>query len=102
MANINPQFNEIGTQLYTHYYQTFDTNRAGLAGLYGDTSMMTFEGEQFQGAQGITGIIVFVTGNLIVDGGAATPLKFAQVFHLAPTPQGSWFIQNDMFRLNIG
>ena len=31
----------------------FDTNRAGLADLYTDQSMLTFENEQFMGKQGI-------------------------------------------------
>lgn len=34
-----------------HYYNTFDTNRQGLAGLYQDQSMLTFEGQKFQGPQ---------------------------------------------------
>ena len=34
-----------------HYYQTFDTNRPTLAGLYQDQSMLTFEGQKYQGTQ---------------------------------------------------
>ena len=34
-----------------HYYNTFDTNRPALAGLYQDQSMLTFEGQTFTGAQ---------------------------------------------------
>ncbi|KAK9902755.1 hypothetical protein WJX75_005016 [Coccomyxa subellipsoidea] len=44
------------------------------------------------------GLIVFVTGQLLVDG-EANPLKFSQVFHLAATG-GSFIITNDIFRLN--
>lgn len=29
-----------------HYYNTFDTNRAGLGSLYQDQSLLTFEGQQ--------------------------------------------------------
>mmetsp|Transcript_91593 Transcript_91593/g.264161 ORF Transcript_91593/g.264161 Transcript_91593/m.264161 type:complete len:124 (+) Transcript_91593:104-475(+) len=121
-------FQQIGEQFVQHYYQTFDTSRANLASLYGETSMLTFEGEQFQGAQNITqklaalpfqkvrhqivkcdchpnpsenGVIIFVTGNLLVDDNQ-NPLKFAQVFYLKPSPTGSFFCQNDLFRLNIG
>mmetsp|Transcript_54764 Transcript_54764/g.138317 ORF Transcript_54764/g.138317 Transcript_54764/m.138317 type:complete len:124 (-) Transcript_54764:173-544(-) len=121
-------FQQIGEQFVQHYYQTFDTNRAGLAALYGDTSMLTFEGEQFQGAQNITGkltslqfqkvqhqivkcdcqpnpsengVIIFVTGSLLVDDNQ-NPLKFAQVFYLKQGPTGNYFCQNDLFRLNIG
>eukprot|EP00928_Gymnodinium_smaydae_P099660 TRINITY_DN9572_c0_g1_i1.p1 TRINITY_DN9572_c0_g1~~TRINITY_DN9572_c0_g1_i1.p1 ORF type:complete len:124 (+),score=32.88 TRINITY_DN9572_c0_g1_i1:72-443(+) len=121
-------FQQVGEQFVQHYYQTFDRNRAELLPLYGDTSMLTFEGEQHQGAQNIVqkiaslpfqkvahqivkvdyqpspannGVVIFVTGNLLVDDNQ-NPLKFAQVFMLAPTPTGGWFVQNDLFRLNIG
>lgn len=87
--------------------------------------MLSFESEQFMGIQAIMtklttlkfntvqhqvstldsqptpsgGIICFVTGKLIVDGDA-NPLMFGQTFQLMPTPQGSWYIHNDLFRLN--
>lgn len=88
---------------------------------------MTFEGDNFQGQQLIVqklvnmpfktvkhevvkidsqpnpfnnGVITFVTGNLKVDE-EPNPLKFAQIFHLAPH-NNSYVIINDMFRLNIG
>eukprot|EP00743_Colponemidia_sp_Colp-15_P002047 GILK01002221.1.p1 GENE.GILK01002221.1~~GILK01002221.1.p1 ORF type:complete len:135 (+),score=13.68 GILK01002221.1:33-407(+) len=121
-------FNAIGTQFVQHYYATFDSNRANLGNLYNESSMLTFEGAPTQGAQNIVnklvslafqsvqhviktldcqpsgvpgGIIAFVSGDLVVDGGA-NPIKFAQVFHLLPTPNNSYFCQNDMFRLNYG
>eukprot|EP00440_Ansanella_granifera_P068347 gb/GFBE01074149.1/.p1 GENE.gb/GFBE01074149.1/~~gb/GFBE01074149.1/.p1 ORF type:complete len:123 (+),score=35.63 gb/GFBE01074149.1/:1-369(+) len=120
-------FQQIGEQFCQHYYQTFDSNRAGLMPLYSDQSMLTFEGEQFQGAQNITqklaslpftkvqhqivkcdcqpsmndGVLIFVTGNLLVDDNQ-NPLKFAQVFHLMKGPTGNYYCHNDMFRLNIG
>lgn len=34
-----------------HYYTTFDTARANLAPLYQDQSLLTFEGQKFQGTQ---------------------------------------------------
>ena len=34
--------------------------------------------------------------------GEERPLKFSEVFHLAPTPEGSYFVFNNMFRLNYG
>mmetsp|Transcript_51391 Transcript_51391/g.165040 ORF Transcript_51391/g.165040 Transcript_51391/m.165040 type:complete len:112 (+) Transcript_51391:82-417(+) len=46
-------FQQVGEQFCQQYYQIFDTNRAGLAPLYGEQSMLTFEGEQFQGAAAI-------------------------------------------------
>ncbi|KAK1606610.1 hypothetical protein QYE76_030283 [Lolium multiflorum] len=110
-----------------HYYQTFDSNRAALAGLYQDGSMLTFEGEKFGGAAAITnkigslpfqqcqhkidtvdcqpsgpqgGVLVFVSGT-ITTGPGEHPLKFSQMFHLLPAG-GSFYVQNDMFRLNYG
>ena len=47
------------------------------------------------------GILVMVTGDLAVDGQTGTPLKFAQTFHLMPNG-ASWYIHNDIFRLNYG
>ena len=44
---------EIGTAFSQHYYNTFDSNRAGLQALYQDGSMLTFENEQFMGMQNI-------------------------------------------------
>ena len=118
--------NAVAKAFVEHYYSTFDTNRAGLANLYQDGSMLTFEGEQFLGAQNIAGkllslpfpqcqhfistvdcqpsgpaggMLVFVSGNLKLPG-EEHPLKFSQMFHLMPTPQGSFYVQNDIFRLN--
>ncbi|KAL7148848.1 hypothetical protein ABFS83_05G001200 [Erythranthe nasuta] len=109
-----------------HYYSTFDTNRGGLGSLYQESSMLTFEGQKFQGSQNITGkltslpfqqcqhhistvdfqpsgpvggMLVFVSGNLQLSG-EQHALKFSQMFHLMPTPQGSFYVLNDIFRLN--
>jgi len=131
MANICANFQGIGQDFVKHYYQTFDTNRPNLAALYSNDSMLTFEGQQFQGAQAIMtqltslpfkkvqhqvvkcdcqpnpsngGVIVFVTGQLIVDD-ENQALQFAQAFHLAPSnpgaPNSGFFCLNDLFRLNI-
>lgn len=126
MAQPNSAFDAISKAFVQHYYQLFDTNRAGLAALYQEGSMFTFEGEQFGGSQAImqklvngmhfstvqhkvstcdahpsplgNGILCFVTGLLVVDQDT-NPLHFAQTFHLLPTANGSWYIQNDLFRL---
>ncbi|XP_051141187.1 nuclear transport factor 2B-like isoform X1 [Andrographis paniculata] len=109
-----------------HYYSTFDANRAGLASLYQEGSMLTFEGEKILGSQNIVtkltnlpfqqcqhrittvdcqpsgpagGMLVFVSGNLQL-GGEQHALKFSQMFHLMPIPQGSFYVLNDIFRLN--
>lgn len=109
-----------------HYYNTFDTNRPALAGLYQEQSILTFEGQKFAGQGAITqkltslpfqqcqhrvvsldaqpsvsqGVNIFVTGQLITEG-ESQPLKFSQFFHLAPVG-GSFVITNDCFRLNYG
>ncbi|KAI8924709.1 hypothetical protein BC831DRAFT_464078 [Entophlyctis helioformis] len=110
------------------YYSTFDANRAQLVPLYRDMSMLSFEGQQFQGSkliveklqslpfqrvqhqvvtidaqpsnpQGGT-ILVMVTGRLLVDE-EQNPQQFSQSFQLVPEG-GSYFIFNDVFRLNYG
>ncbi|KAE9466387.1 hypothetical protein C3L33_01711, partial [Rhododendron williamsianum] len=189
--------NAVSKAFVDHYYSTFDTNRPSLANLYQEASMLTFEGQPFQGAQNIAaklaslpfqqcqhsvttvdcqpsgsagGMLVFVSGNLQLAG-EQHALKFSQVFlptpclhiigplteidlfhlvvpeavldkqrsgsgelgvveiivtmidmlllvdiyqalifsiyffgqqlfHLMPTPQGSFYVQNDIFRLN--
>jgi len=120
-------FLEIGPAFAQHYYTTFDTNRVNLQTLYKEQSLLTFENEQFMGMQAIMtklttlqfqtvqhkittcdpqptpggGILVMVTGDLCVDGNVATPLKYAQTFILMPDG-ASWYVHNDIFRLNYG
>ncbi|KAG6402881.1 hypothetical protein SASPL_135095 [Salvia splendens] len=87
-----------------HYYSTFDSNRAGLANLYQDGSMLTFEGQKIMGSANIVakltglpfqqcqhqistvdcqpsgpagGMVVFVSGNLQLAGEQHV-LKFSQ------------------------
>ncbi len=37
-----------------HYYNTFDSNRQALSGLYKDDAFLSFEGQGAQGSQAIT------------------------------------------------
>lgn len=116
----------VGRQFLDYYYGIFSTNRPGLATLYQDASMLTFEGQKLQGTQAIVGkltslpfqkaaiqrtsedfqpsvsggIMVFVCGNILPEG-ENNPLKFSQVFHLMPF-NNSFVVTNDMFRLNLG
>jgi len=131
VVSINPpnqaDKSDVGKAFTDHFYQTFDTNRAGLATLYQDTSLLTFEKDQFMGMQPImtklttlaftqvqhsvatcdchpyqdTGVLIMVVGELAVDGETTKPLKFLQSFVLMPAA-GSWFINHDIFRLNYG
>ncbi|VDB83265.1 unnamed protein product [Peniophora sp. CBMAI 1063] len=122
MADINA----IANQFTDFYYSTFDSNRQGLSSLYRDHSMLTFEGSQIMGgaaiteklvslpfqkvvhkvttrdaqpsAPGQTSLIVSVTGMLVVDD-SPNPLQYSQVFHLLPEG-GSYYVYNDIFRLN--
>ncbi|RLM92014.1 hypothetical protein C2845_PM08G27880 [Panicum miliaceum] len=113
-----------------YYYRTFDANRGALAALYGPhTSVLSFEGHAVAGAEDIGrklaqlpfdqcrhsvstvdcqpspsfpgSILVFVSGNLQLAG-EDHQLRFSQMFQLVPNEQGSFFVQNDIFRLNYG
>ncbi|CAO2171709.1 unnamed protein product, partial [Urochloa humidicola] len=112
-----------------YYYNTFDASRGALAALYGHTSMLSFEGHAVAGAEEIGqklaqlpfdqcrhsictvdcqpspsfpgSILVFVSGNLQLAG-EEHQLRFSQMFQLVPNEQGSFFVQNDIFRLNYG
>ncbi|XP_010533830.2 PREDICTED: nuclear transport factor 2 [Tarenaya hassleriana] len=123
---------EVGKAFVEHYYSLFDKDRSSLSCLYDSTSMLTFEGQKINGAEDISnklnhlpfdqcrhlistvdcqpsslsggggcGIVVFVSGSLQLQG-EEHPLRFSQMFQLIPTPQGSFFVQNDIFRLNYG
>ncbi|CAN6211210.1 unnamed protein product [Urochloa humidicola] len=109
-----------------HYYTMFDTNRAALAGLFQEGSMLTFEGEKFMGTATIIakltslqfssckhqvttidcqpsgpagGMLVFVSGTMHFE--VEPHLKFFQVFHLMPVgPENSYVLNN--FRVNYG
>ena len=95
-----------------HYYRTFDFDRAALSALYGQTSMLSFEGHAVAGAEEIGQklaqlpfqqcrhtvstvdcqpspsfpgtILVFVSGNLQLAG-EEHQLRFSQVGHLGST-----------------
>ncbi|OJJ51517.1 hypothetical protein ASPZODRAFT_21970 [Penicilliopsis zonata CBS 506.65] len=118
-------FKGIADQFVGFYYQTFDADRNGLAGLYRDHSMLTFEDSPCQGTAAILekltslpfqkvvhrvatldaqpasengSILVMVTGALMVDD-QPQPMNYSQTFQLQPDGQGSYFVFNDIFRL---
>ncbi|XP_071695792.1 nuclear transport factor 2A-like [Rutidosis leptorrhynchoides] len=117
----------IGRAFVEKYYSTFDSNPAGLADFYQESSLMTFNGLKIQGSRNIvakltspqfkqckhsvitvdcqrTGpsgsVVFFVSGNLQLSG-EPHPLTFTQIFHLMHTTQssGSYFV-NDIFRFH--
>ena len=116
-------FQNVGTQFVQHYYNVFDTQREQLGDLYTEDSMLTFEGEQFKGLEGIggkygalpsikhkvdtadyhpslqNGIIAFITGEISIDGGPG--IKFSQVFNLAVGGKNGYYVHNDLFRMNM-
>lgn len=127
-----PQWEAIGEAFVQHYYALFDSDRSRLSSLYREQSMLSFEGNRHMGGAAIVeklaslpfrtvqhqvvtcdcqpvlpdslnGVLVFVSGKLLVDDGTQ-PLQFAQVFHLMPDPGNaqSFWVYNDMFRLNYG
>ncbi|KAG0045077.1 Nuclear transport factor 2 [Gryganskiella cystojenkinii] len=113
----------VAKQFVDFYYQTFDSNRAGLAALYRESSFLSFEGAQIAGVQGIVeklaglpfakvahrvssndaqpgpngDIVINVTGQLLIDD-EQHPQFFTQTFVLK-SEGGSFFVQNDIFRL---
>jgi len=124
---LNPNYEAIGKAFTTQYYQMFDnpTSRPQLQNLYNaEQSLLSFEGQQMQGAAKIMeklgsltfqkiahlitavdcqpmfdgGILVNVLGQLKTD--EDPPHGFSQAFVLKPSGQ-SWFIAHDVFRLAI-
>lgn len=116
-------FEEVGNQFAQHYYTTFCSDRSQLVGLYRDSSLVTWSGEQLSGVGAITeklanltfqtaqfkpedidchpslsgGVLLVVNGECMLDQ-ERHGLKFNDVFHLAQD-QGNWFISNQMFRI---
>ncbi|KAJ8591868.1 NTF2-like protein [Rhizopogon salebrosus TDB-379] len=118
----------IAKNFTAHYYREFSLGRARLAPLYRPHSMLTWENKQFQGESTIvkhltelpfekvahsvttcdaqpssldmSTLLISVTGLLAVDDGDQ-PLPFSQVFVLAKEGD-SFYVLNDIFRLNLG
>ncbi|KAF9908799.1 Nuclear transport factor 2 [Linnemannia zychae] len=115
----------VAEQFVNFYYQQFDQDRNGLLPLYRPTSMLSFEGTQTLGANDIVeklvslplgalrhqvatkdaqpaenGILILVSGQLLA-GDETNPQFFTQTFLLKPDG-GSFYIQNDVFRLVYG
>ncbi|WP_371520111.1 nuclear transport factor 2 family protein [Kitasatospora sp. NBC_01300] len=123
-------FNAIANSFVGHYYNTFDSGsqgRGNLSSLYRPESMLTWENTQVQGQQNIlvklttpelatvkhkvnttdaqpapgNGVLVTVTGGLVIDNAFDKPLQFAETFNLQPIPgqPGGFFVYNQIFRL---
>jgi len=123
-----PDINSIGKAFVEHYYNLFDTNRIALTDLWQDSSMLTFEKEQYQGREkimrkllngvkfrtiqhipktldvqpsGANGLMIMTTGELKVDS-EVNALKYGETFHLLPTDKSfqKFWVHNCIFRLN--
>ena len=46
---------DIALAFVNHYYTTLDSNVPGIAGLYQQQSVLTFEGQKFEGPEAIVG-----------------------------------------------
>ncbi|KAF8315805.1 nuclear transport factor 2 domain protein [Clavulina sp. PMI_390] len=126
-------FPEIARAFVSHYYPTFDSGlsaRNNLASLYRPESMLTWESNQVQGTQNIiaqltkpglekvkhavtttdaqpspgNGVVVVVTGSMVIDEAYDKPLTFTETFHLQPIPgqPGGFFVYNQIFKLILG
>ena len=87
--------------------------------------MLTFEGQQIQGAAAIiqklksvgqvkhqvkttdvqpsstpNALVIFVTGAIQIGGD--NPLHFCEFFHLVASTPGQYYVHNAVFRLNYG
>ncbi|KAL2759495.1 hypothetical protein ACRALDRAFT_1039341 [Sodiomyces alcalophilus JCM 7366] len=120
-------FEEVAKQFVEFYYNQFDTDRKGLANLYREQSMLTFESASVLGAGPIVeklsslpfekvkhqvstldsqptvegGIMILITGQLLVDE-EQRPMNFSQAFQLMRDPSGNYFVFNDIFKLVFG
>jgi len=124
---LNPQYDAIGKAFTQQYYALFDdaASRPQLVNLYNaEHSLLTFEGQQMQGAAKIMekiasltfqkiahlitaidcqpsfdgGIVINVLGQLKTDDDP--PQSFTQCFVMKPNGD-SFFIAHDIFRLCI-
>ncbi|KAI1208171.1 nuclear transport factor 2 [Annulohypoxylon truncatum] len=122
---------EVATLFVQYYYNQFDQDRSGLATLYRDGSMLTFESSSFKGTPSIIEklqalpfqqikhqvatmdpqpgvspdhIMVLVTGQLLVDE-EQRPMSYTQSFYLVPehiNGQAQYYVHNDIFKLVYG
>ncbi|KAI0888065.1 nuclear transport factor 2 [Annulohypoxylon maeteangense] len=122
---------QVATMFVEYYYNQFDQDRAGLATLYRDGSMLTFESASFKGTPSIIEklqglpfqqikhqvstmdpqpgvapdhIMVLVTGQLLVDE-EQRPMSYTQSFYLVPESvngQTQYYVHNDIFKLVYG
>mmetsp|Transcript_36338 Transcript_36338/g.112436 ORF Transcript_36338/g.112436 Transcript_36338/m.112436 type:complete len:122 (+) Transcript_36338:187-552(+) len=115
---------DVAKAFIPHYYNLFDTNRAGLVSLFRNESTLTFEGdgpktgpaaimEKFNALPPVqhqpqtietqpsttpNAILVFCTGQILIEAGK--PLKYSEVFQLVASAPGQYYLHNVIFRFN--
>eukprot|EP00922_Rhytidocystis_sp_ex-Travisia-forbesii_P029976 GHVS01043953.1.p1 GENE.GHVS01043953.1~~GHVS01043953.1.p1 ORF type:complete len:133 (+),score=23.65 GHVS01043953.1:145-543(+) len=123
-TELNSNFEVLGKQFAEQYFHTFTANRGSITAMFGTQSMLSWEGQQFQGAANVmkkiselptmtyklasldcqptydNGILIVVAGDVKIDDNINS-MKFMQVFVLRCTPAGSYYIFNTIFRLNL-
>ncbi|KAK3303302.1 uncharacterized protein B0T15DRAFT_539790 [Chaetomium strumarium] len=77
-------FQGIATQFVDHYYKTFDADRSGLASLYRENSMLTFQDSQHLGVSGIVEKLVNLPFQKVTHQPTTTDAQ--------PTPNGGIMI----------
>eukprot|EP00123_Amoebidium_parasiticum_P019338 comp24613_c0_seq1/m.46803 comp24613_c0_seq1/g.46803 ORF comp24613_c0_seq1/g.46803 comp24613_c0_seq1/m.46803 type:complete len:125 (-) comp24613_c0_seq1:223-597(-) len=119
-------YKAVGSQFCGFYYPTFASNRQALVNLYQADSMLSWENQDFKGAQSImeklttlpfqqiqhqitstdvqpgpdgASVLILVLGQLLPDG-ESKPLGFTQCFQLKAAG-GSFYIFNEIFRLTL-
>ncbi|XP_030463200.2 nuclear transport factor 2B-like [Syzygium oleosum] len=111
-----------GQRFLENYYRTFDANRADMANLYREESVMIFDGRKLQGKEAIlaeltslqqcrhqiltigcqptflgsSDLVGMVSGNIWLDGKQYARL-FNEAFMLLPTPEGSFYVSRGTF-----
>ncbi len=84
-----PTMIDYGKAFASHYYTTFDTNRAGLANLYGPDSTMTFETNTVQGQAAIMAkLSVRTVQSNLISTGAYIPIDPARGDDRRCSPNG--------------
>jgi hypothetical protein len=118
---------EVAHAFVQHYYSTLNSNVTALHGLYQSNSVLTFEGQRFEGPDQIVGkleslgpvehniplltvdvqlgadsnaLLIFVVGHIKIGGD--NPLHFTQIFQLIATGPGAYYVNNEIFRLVYG
>jgi hypothetical protein len=118
-------FNAIGAGFIQQYYGVFSTDRSQLAGVYRDTSLVTYGGAQLYGTDAIMthfcetltmrsaeymplecdyqptafgGVIAVINGEVKVDNEEHS-LTYNDVFHLAVDDAGNYYVANQFSRI---